>query len=419
MKRNLSLSRSEILELQRKKLVGLVRHAYENVPFYHRKFDEAGLKPCDIWSLDDLAQVPVVTKAEIQSCPISDMLARGVDLSDCQAMKTSGSTGRRLHLYIDRGAADYRFALMARTYWEDGLRPWNRMAIVHVPPSLRSYTMPRYRGVVRRLHLSVLDSVDKQLEILEEYRPDFLESYPSSLVPIARACVERRVNIRPRLVLTGSELLLPGDAETIRSAFQCDSVDDYGCLELGPLAWECREHAGYHMNVDGVAMEFLDEDGVPVAPGERGMIACTGLVSYSMPFIRYMIDDSGVPSSEECACGRPLPLMKMVEGRKDDFLTAMDGRIVPPLAFGTPWFLGDIVTLKEYRVIQLSRDRVVVEIAGPQSLDKEWILESGKRVRSVMGEGVEVDFELVNQLERDAGGKLRKIISHVPVIWNN
>jgi hypothetical protein len=107
--------------------------------------------------------------------------------------------------------------------------------------------------------------------------------------------------------------------------------------------------------------------------------------------------------------------MKMVEGRKDDFLTAIDGRIVPPLAFGTPWFLGDIVTLKQYRLIQHSRDRLTVQIAGPQSLDKEWIVESEKRVRSVMGEEVQVNFKLVNELERDAGGKLRKIISRVPV----
>jgi phenylacetate-CoA ligase len=419
LKRNLSLSLSYLQEIQRKSLRRIVRHAYENVLLYHRKFDQAGVKPGDTRAVGDLSKIPVTTKAEIQSSPLSDVLASGVEADGCVHVQTSGSTGSPLDVYLGRSAADYRFALMSRPFWEDGIRPWYRMAMITIPSASRGYSTPKYRGLARRLHISMFDDVDKQLSILTEYRPDFLESYPSSLLSLAHACLERGINIRPKLILTGAELLLAGDAEAIRSVFGCDSMDGYGCLEIGPLAWECREHAGYHMNVDGVVMEFLDKNGKQVAAGERGEITCTSLVNYSMQFIRYLIDDQGIPSYEECPCGRPLPLMKMVEGRKDDFLTAMDGRIVSPLVFCYMLHLGYHQGLSQFRVIQEARDRLTIQLAGLKAqLDEKTADDVRSRIREILGEGMQIEFQLVDTLERDAGGKLRKVISHVPLKWD-
>ena len=419
LKRNLSLSLSDLQEIQRKSLRRIVRYAYENVPLYHRKFGQTGVKPGDIRSVRDLSRIPVTTKAEIQSSPLQDVLASGVETNGCVHIHTSGSTGRPLDVYLDRSAGDYRFALMSRPFWENGIRPWHRMAIITIPSARRGYSTPKYRGLARRLHISMFDDIDQQLSILTEYRPDFLDSYPSSLLPLAHACLERGISIRPKLILTGAELLLPSDAETIRSVFGCDSVDGYGCLEIGPLAWECREHAGYHMNVDGVVMEFLDKDGKHVAAGERGEIACTSLVNYSMPFIRYLIDDQGTPSYEECPCGRPLPLMKMVEGRKDDFLTAMDGRIVSPLVFCYMLHLGYHEGVSQFRVIQEARDRLTIQLAGLKvQLDEKTAEDARSRIRETLGEGMQVEFQLVDRLDRDAGGKLRNVVSHVPAKWN-
>jgi phenylacetate-CoA ligase len=97
---------------------------------------------------------------------------------------------------------------------------------------------------------------------------------------------------------------MPDEARLIRSFFDCDSVDEYSSFEIGPMSWECKEHAGYHINVDGIVLGFLDKKGDEVAPGERGEIVCTSLVNYSMPFIRYHIDDIGAPTDEICPCGR-------------------------------------------------------------------------------------------------------------------
>jgi phenylacetate-CoA ligase len=96
-----------------------------------------------------------------------------------------------------------------------------------------------------------------------------------------------------------------------------------------------------------------------------------------MPFIRYRIDDEGVPSDDKCPCGRSLPLMRIVEGRKDDFLTAIDGRVISPMIFAQLWCLGHPQAVREFRVIQEARDRLIIQLAGLEGpLDEETASEA-------------------------------------------
>lgn len=414
LKRHLSLSPSDLLAHQHKKLVAVVKHAYDNVPFYHQKLESVGVTPGDIRSIKDLSKIPVTTKQELQSCARNDVLASDVEANQCIYLKTSGSSGRPLDIYLNRSASDYRFALMAREFWENGLRPWHKMAIICSTDPDLGIRSPRFRGVVRRLRISRAMPVGNQLDILKEYTPDFIASNPSSLVPVANMCLENKVNIRPQLVFTDSELLMPDEAKLIRSVFDCDSVDEYSSFEIGPMAWECREHAGYHINVDGVVLEFLDKSGNQVSPGERGDIVCTSLVNYSMPFIRYQIDDIGIPSNETCPCGRPLPLMKIVEGRADDFLTATDGRIISPLVLYQLWYLGHPQGVTQFRVIQETREKLTIQLEGLNApLDQRTMRDARKKLGEILGEDIHVEFQLVRRLGRDPSGKLRKIISRV------
>lgn len=418
LKRNLSLTRPKLEELQLKRLKAIVKHAYENVPFYHEKFDNAGIKPRDIESVDDLTKIPITTKSEIQSSSLADVLARGVDPQKCTIVRTTGSTGKPLTLYLDKSTGDFRFALLSRTYWEDGVRPWDKMAKITVPENLRkSKNVSGYRELARRMHISAFDDVDVQLKALELYQPDFINSYPSSLVILAHACKEKGVHIRPRLLLTGSELLYDDDRDLIRSVFECDSVDDYGCYEAGPLAWECREHVGYHINIDSVVMEFLKEE-ERAALDEQGEIVCTSLTNYSMPIIRYVVGDQGAGMRGECSCGRPLPLMKMLEGRKDDFFTAMDGRIISPRVFGF-WPFENLQGIRQFRAIQERRDKLTIQIVGEEKLFCQDVQQSmTRKIEKVFGEGIQVEFQFVGKIERDPGGKIRRTVSHVPIRWH-
>lgn len=94
---------------------------------------------------------------------------------------------------------------------------------------------------------------------------------------LAQSVKERGItDITPKAVISTSELLDPGTREYIDSVFNVRMVDHFGCVELNRTAWECSEHAGYHIDVDAVVMELIS-DNEAVAPGERGEVVYTGL----------------------------------------------------------------------------------------------------------------------------------------------
>jgi phenylacetate-CoA ligase len=157
------------------------------------------------------------------------------------------------------------------------------------------------------------------------------------------------------------------------------------------------------------------KDGEVVGSGERGEIVCTNLHNYVMPLIRYQLGDLGTPIKEQCSCGRTLPLTKMLEGRSDDLLTAIDGKII----YATSFFynlLGCLDGVKQFRVIQEKRDRLTVQLAVTEGLaiEDEVIERTAKKIQNVFGEQMQVDFRLTEEMERDATGKLRVIISRIP-----
>ena len=119
-------------------------------------------------------------------------------------------------------------------------------------------------------------------------------------------------------------------------------------MEFGTFAWECQEHNGYHMDIESLCVEFI-KDGEKVSPEEKADIIVTGLFNFTMPLIRYKIGDSGSFSSDLCPCGRGLPLMKIVEGRTDDFLILPSGTLISPRNIN---FLENVKGISEYRIIQ-------------------------------------------------------------------
>lgn len=420
LRKNLRLEPSRLQTMQRKRLRAIIKHAYENVPFYHRKFDKAGIKPDDIKSAADMTKIPMTTKSEIQACSLEDIVARNVDVNRCVKTMTSGSTGLPLTVISDERAEDFSTALWARAFLENGLRLRDRMAIIrdpHYSPKDRGWFERLARAIIlRRKYISVFDDVKRQLELLEDFTPDVIKGYASSLAILADFCRKKASRVKPRLVFTGAELLDKGYRKLISSAFGCEVLDYYGCIEFGLLMWECREHVGYHMNIDSVVIDFV-KNGEAVAPGERGEIICTTLVNYAMPLIRYRLGDAGIPAEEQCSCDRSLPLLKMLEGRTDDFLTALDGGIISPSGF-SPYPFENLEGVRQFRVIQERRDKLTIQLVAREGFlnDKQVFEKARRKIEKVFGEGMQVDFQLLEKIDRDSSGKLRKIISHVPVI---
>jgi len=262
------------------------------------------------------------------------MVAGNLDLGSLRKRTTSGSTGVPLVTFVDGRVEDFDAAVWMRAFFEDGLRVRDRMAVIADPRSFpKKESVFQRLGLAKRKYISIFDSAQRQLALLKEFKPDVVKGYASSLFILAEEFEDLVSEIEPRLVFSGAEVLNVSSKKLISSRFGAELFDCYACSELGLLAWECKEHDGYHVNADSVLMEFVGECGDAVAFGERGRVVCTGLFNRVMPLIRYELDDVAVPVDGECACGISLPLVKFVEGRADDFLVAADGRLISPTVF--------------------------------------------------------------------------------------
>jgi len=413
LRRNLRQKPLTLRQIQLKMLRAVIKHVYENVPYYHRKFRAAGVKPDDVKGVDDLCKIPITSKFEVQSCDVEDVVSSGFDVKRLVRRTTSGSTGIPLATFIDRRFLDFEEAVWMRAWFEDGLRIRDRMAVIADPRTFpKGKTFFRSWWLAERCHISIFDSVERQMELLSEFRPDVVKGYASSLYLLAVEASDLKAKVKPRLVFSGAGLLDEHSRKKINTAFGAEVFDFYACSELGLIGWECKAHSGFHVNADSVLIEFLDEDGTAVAPGEGGRVVGTSLFNYVMPLIRYDLGDVAVPIDDECPCGVTLPLIRLVEGRGDDFLVATDGRLIPPTVF-FPYPFENMDKIKQFRVIQKRRDKLRIELVPKEEfLDENGFFEKAeKRIKQLFGEHMQVEFKVLDEIPLDKTGKLRKVIS--------
>jgi phenylacetate-CoA ligase len=412
LRRNIRRKRSELVALQEKRLRAIVRHAYATVPFYHRLLNTHNINPTEIRTVDDLEKLPMITKREVQE-NLGDMFSRQVGVSKCIAQKTSGSMGVPLTILKDRNALNFQHAVSFRQSFECGERLRDKVAQVRWTGSAsvpRSTRKPFYEhlGFLRNTWVSADQfSLEGIVDLLNQYEPDVIVSYPGILQMVVESAKNK---MSSRLVFSTGEILSEHMHALISEFFGARVIDSYGCVETGDIAWECPQgHGGYHMNIDSVVVEFV-RSGENVAAGEDGEIVLTNLFNYAMPLIRYRIGDVGSPSGEVCSCGRTLPLMHSLRGRRNDFVVLPDGRKLSPWFF---WNMIDLTGVSEFRIVQEKRNvvRVWLRIAGRYEKDQAERTAAG--LRSVFGDEVNTMIEIVDELPQDHSGKLRCVISNV------
>jgi len=414
------LSPSELEELQDRKLRAIIKHAYENVPYYHELFNSAKLKPEDIRVKEDLVKIPITTKKVLQRLPISERVAKGVDINKCIKCRTSGSTGEPLDVFLNKRELSYRVAMQTRVY---GLnlteKKVNILDCTPVPPKgspatifkkLKQYL--NHLGLWRRYYFSLFEEPGELVSKLLEIKPDVIETQPSTLRLISEFVRENNITgISPKSIFTRAELLSREDRKQIETIFGTKLTDLYGIIEFGIVAWECEKHLGYHINSDIVLVEAIKNN--QQVYGEEGEMVCTDLINYTMPLIRYAVEDIVILSKEKHNCGRNFPLIRLIEGRSNDFVTLPSGKILPPILL--------IITLEkrkgisQFKLVQENINVFNVQIVKGQNF-KETIIEEVKHVlREILGRNTQINVNIVDEIPREKSGKVRPIISKVPV----
>jgi len=414
LRRNQWLKPVELWKIQQKRLRAIVRHAYHNVEFYHRRFKNAGVSPNDIKTVEDLPKIPVTTKSEVRNAfRAKTIVDRKTDLSTCHLARTSGSSGEPLTVVYDERAEDFQKAVAVRSFLEAGGRFHDKWAMITSPQ--RMLAKKRWfqgLGFLSPTYLSLFDPPEHHIKVLRKLKSDVLEGYFSSIWLIARKMRENDVNdIQPRVVIGSAEVLTDKARKFINSTFGVEIYDQFGCVEVGRSAWECEEHNGYHMDIDALAMEFI-KDNKQVASGEEGRLLYTSLYNYAMPLIRYDVGDLCIPTDEMCPCGRGLPLIKHIEGRTDNFVTISGGRVFSPIIWTI--LMRAIPGIAQYRIVQESRSEFTVQLVKDEDFSSKTISQIKNAIRKALGD-VQVKIELMEELPRDKAGKLRSVVSKVKV----
>jgi phenylacetate-CoA ligase len=404
---------------QFKKLKVIIKFAYNYVPFYHRLFRSAGVKPEDIKRHEDLAKIPPVTKQDIRE-NYHDFIARGLDVSRLPSSFTSGSTGIPLRLVYDplgrvRIGASERYP-----YVECGVKTSDNFVTVWGRGS-RTITFGRkyvkFLGSFSETIVPIFQP-EKLANLLRELKPDVINTFPSIISMLGDYDVS---GINPRLIFTQGEIVTPHCRYVAKKLFNSELFETYGSVEFGQLAFECEEHAGLHLITDIAYVEFISKDGEHVSPGETGEIIVTGLCNTAMPLIRYKIGDIGVPSAENCSCGRKWPMVKSIEGRLNDFLILPSGKrlswlyILRHILYDKQ-FQKNIFNISQYQVVQEDKGKLILRVVKKEKLDTK-ILENIKSNMemyfSKIGEKIEITVEIVKEIPSERTGKRKLFISKI------
>src|SRR5437867_7078020 len=405
---------------QSERLERLIRHCYENVPYYRRLFQARGLSPKDVQTPEDLVKLPILTKDGVRE-NFRDLLTRTTDARRLRLAHTSGTTGSSLSCYwdeeVDRATNAVLWQHRSWAGFEFGSPHATLLGRMIVPPGQDHPPFWRFNRAWNQLFLSSFHLDDRTapsyLEALHRFQPKALESYASTAHFLALQLRARGEYLPLKAVFTSTETLLPIQREVIEERFRCRVYDYLGAAERVLFAGECPVGEGMHLFTAYGITEVTDDGGCPRRAGELGHLIVTGLHNFAMPLIRYRIGDVSGILPGVCRCGRTLPRMHSVTTKAEDIIVTPEGRFISPSVMTHPFKpMSNIIAS---HIIQESTDSLSIRIVrGPSYTEKDseiFMRELRKRV----GERIRIDLDFVEKIPRTATGKLRWVISKVPL----
>ncbi|NLO89903.1 MAG: phenylacetate--CoA ligase [Clostridia bacterium] len=330
------MSRRELEQLQLERLKTTLRRAYEKIPHYRKKFDEAGIKPEDIKTLKDIRLLPFTTKDDLrENYPFGMFAVPRREVVRIHA--SSGTTGKPTVVGYTRRDLETWAELVARMVFEAGARAEDTVQI-SFGYGLFTGALGLHYGL-ERIGASVVPvssgNTKRQIMLMKDFGATALVSTPSYALymgEVAREMGMDPASLPMRLGLFGSEGWTEEMRREIEKCWNCFATDNYGLSEvMGPgVSGECKERDGMHIAEDHFLVEVIDPETLePVDYGCKGELVITTLTKEAMPVIRYRTKDITSINPEPCRCGRTNARMAKVSGRTDDMLIIRGVNVFP------------------------------------------------------------------------------------------
>lgn len=415
-------SKERLEEWQLDQLNKLLRHAYENVPYYQWLFDERGLKPKDFQDFKDLRQLPYLTKEIIRN-NMPNLVAKNFPKFKLQYGSTGGSTGIPLGFYCQRVLQDSREWAFMLTLWERvGFKVGDRCVVLRgkVVKSANKGKFWEFDPLHKSLILSSYHLTDanipQYINEIRKFKPDFIQAYPSAITILASFMKEHNIMPLPtvKAILCGSENLYIWQRELLEKVFQCRVYSWYGHAEHAVLAGECEQSCYYHIFPEYGIAELVGKDGNFVREGNKtGEIVATGFNNFAMPFIRYCTEDLAITTNVKCECGRNYPLLKSVEGRLQELIITRTGRLISMTAINMHSDVFDNV--RQFQFYQDKMGEIIFYIVKKSTYtgkDTDYIY---RELRNKIGADTNLIIKFVDEIPRTERGKYRFLIQKLPI----
>ena len=401
----------EIRARQNRRLTELLTHASTYVPFYRDLFRAKRLSPADVTTANLSQLLPTISKADIIASPAafhSEFYAQsGLRLN------TSGTTGSPMQVLCAREARSINYAFHRKILLDHGCDVASRKVTFAGRVLLSDHEKKifwRKDFANRTLYCSSYhlraDTLPGYVAAIEQWKPEFIDSYPSAILQVAEFLNERKMklDIPLRFILTSSETLSAEHRRAIEGAFGVKVIDQYGCTEMAVMAR--NDGGGYVVDPLYALVEYEPVDGT-----DTSALICTGLVNLAMPLVRYRIGDVVEAPASVDPTALPQSFARVI-GRVDDYIVTPEGNKIGRI---DPAFKG-VVGVRQSQVIQESRGELEVLVVLAPGSDLE-------EIRRVLTENIlartsrqmSVTVREVQTIPLTKAGKFKSVISKVRI----
>ena len=414
-----------LLAAQLLQLGEVLRHADTTVPFYRARFKQLGLDTAAPLDYVTWQQIPLLTRYEIQD-HFDALQTRSLPKQhgNTSTTQTSGSSGRTVRVVTSDATGMMWLAMTLREHtWQrrdlGGLLCSIRALPPGQAPGPNGVMLPNWGPATDFLFqsgpcavLNLSTDVSVQVPWLLRHNPDYLLTYPSNILALADHFEHKGLRLnRLRQVRAIGENATDEVRQRCQEVWDVPLCDSYSSQEVGYIAMECPDNPRtYHIQCENLLVEVLDDHGRPCAPGQIGRVVLSSLHNFAMPLIRYEILDYAEVGLA-CSCGRGLPVLARILGRRRNMLSLPNGDKRWPLTGSYEYRA--IAPIRQYQLVQKSLEEIEARLVAERPLSAA----EEERLRAVIVKWLQhpfrVGFVYLNEFPKTAGGKFEEFISEV------
>jgi phenylacetate-CoA ligase len=334
---------AKIARRQRRNVRAIVAHAYASVPYYAQTMRELRLEPRDVRSADDLSVLPLIDSGIVRADE-SRFVSSRVPLAGRRALETSGShSGHRGAIWWDTRSLLHKLAYLERDRVVIGRligRAFGHRQLYLLPQDAQIFRLREWWNAwtiaPRRLATRVVEPAETAYDTIRDRirseRPDIVYSYGSFGEHFARwlASRDERLDGVGVWCYGGDGMTAPARA-LLEERTGAMVYTTYQASETGRLGFECERRSGWHLNVDLCALRLIGSDEASVPAGTEGEVVVSNLHNRAMVLLNYRLGDRAILADAPCACGRGLPVLRELLGRRTEVVQLSDGREISGL----------------------------------------------------------------------------------------